>query len=62
MTFLVPKGLPHNIECSSTIKVLIVLTNSNTLKVQSLNDEHLKKLKSGYILLTYNDIKQVFFF
>lgn len=62
MTFLVPKGLPHNIECSSTIKVLIVLKKSNTLKVQSLNGERLKKLKSGSILLTYNDIKQAFFF
>lgn len=42
MTFLVPKGLPHNVECSSTIKVLIVLKKSNTLKVQSLNGERLK--------------------
>lgn len=42
MTFLVPKGLPHNIKCSSTIKVLIVLKNSNTLKVQSLNSVHLE--------------------
>lgn len=42
MTFLVPKGLPHNIKCSSTIKGLIILKNSNTLKVQSLNGERLE--------------------